>query len=257
MEPTPLLDSVKEIESPLNTDFLNDSSVRGYETRVMLENGEFGLDPNGTIRAVVFQDDARRQIEVSALYRRLNELEVFLKGNGYDPFLPKKLSPKQLEIFNLLEVTEKGGRNAIQRKRNAITAKENACGRFAVLTTSTLPWKDLIMEYRMRNEVEYDFSQLQSDLFLGIRGRSVQKSAEGGLLVNFLSLKLRLMLLNRMKESKLTDEMWIPKLMKVMRKLRITKVGDEWRLNEVTKKQREILSKLGIPLLRPSYQLDA
>jgi hypothetical protein len=67
--------------------------------------------------------------------------------------------------------------------------------------------------------------------------------------VNFLSLKLRLMLLNRMKESKLTDEMWIPKLMKVMLKLRITKVGDEWRLNEMTKKQREILSKLGIPLL--------
>jgi hypothetical protein len=37
--------------------------------------------------------------------------------------------------------------------------------------------------------------------------------------------------------------------MRIMRKLRITKVGDEWRLNEVTKKQREILSKLGIPLL--------
>ena len=57
------------------------------------------------------------------------------------------------------------------------------------------------------------------------------------------------MLLGKMKESKLTDEMWIPKLMRIMRKLRITKVGDEWRLNEVTKKQREILSKLGIPLL--------
>ncbi len=37
--------------------------------------------------------------------------------------------------------------------------------------------------------------------------------------------------------------------MKIMWKLRITKVGDEWRLNEVTKKQSEILSKLGIPQL--------
>ena len=242
-------DSVKEIESPLNTDFLGDSSVRGYETRVVLEEGEFNLDDNGTIRAVVFQDDARRQIEVSTLYRRLNEMESFLKGNDFDPYLPKKMSPRQLEIYNLLEVTDDDGRNSIERKRNAITAKENACGRFAVLTTSSLPWKDLMIEYRMRNEVEYDFSQLQSDLFVGIRGKSVQKSAEGGLLVNFLSLRLRLMLLNRMKESGLTDEMWIPKLMKIMKKLRITRVGNEWRLNEVTKKQREVLSKLGIPLL--------
>jgi len=37
--------------------------------------------------------------------------------------------------------------------------------------------------------------------------------------------------------------------MKVMRKLRITCVGGEWRLNEVTRKQREILSRLGLPLL--------
>lgn len=119
----------------------------------------------------------------------------------------------------------------------------------AVLTTSGLPWKDLMVQYRQRNEVEYGFSQLQSDLFAGIRGKSVQKSAEGGLLVNFLSLRLRLSLLEMMKSSGITDEMRIPKLMKVMRKLRITCVGGEWRLNEVTRKQREILSRLGLPLL--------
>ena len=243
-------DSVRDIDSPLNTDYLDDSTVRGYETKVSLTDGEFELDDqNGSIRAVVLQDDARRHVEVSTLYRRINEMERFLSENPYDPFLSRKMSLKQLEIFNLLEVTEDSGENNIQRKRNAITAKENGCGRFVVLTTSSLPWKDLMIQYRLRNEVEYDFSQLQSDLFVGIRGKSVQKSAEGGLLVNFLSLRLRLTLLNRMKKSGITDEMWVPKLMKVMRKLRITRVGEEWRLNEVTKKQREILSKLGLPLL--------
>ena len=242
-------DSVKDIESPLNTDFLDDSSVRGYETRVMLEEGEFSLDGNGTIRAVVLQDDLRRQVEVSTLYRRLNEMEKELSESDYDPLLPKKLSVRKLEIFNLLEVTEENGKNKVQRKRNAITAKENSCGRFALLTTSNLPWKDLMIQYRQRNEVEYDFSQLQSDLFMGIKGRSAQNSAEGGLLVNFLSLRLRLSLLDAMKTSGLVDQMWIPKLMLTMRKLRITMVGGEWRLNEVTKKQREIISKLGLPLL--------
>ena len=243
-------DSVKDIESPLNTDYLAGSSVRGYETRVVLEKGEFSIDPvNGPIRAVVFQDDARRQIEVATLYKRINEMESFLAEKEYDAFLPKKLSAKQLEIYNLLEVSETEGKYSIQRKRKAITAKENGCGRFAVLTTSGLPWKELMIEYRQRNDVEYDFSQLQSDLFMGIKGKSDQKSAEGGLLVNFLSLRLRLTLLDRMKSAGITDEMWIPKFMKIMRKLRITLVGDEWRLNEVTKKQRELIAKLGLPLL--------
>ena len=68
---------------------------------------------------------------------------------------------------------------------------------------------------------------MQSDLFVGIKGKYVQKSAEGGLLVNFLLLRLRLILLGKMTGPRLTDEMWIPRLMKIMRKLRITKVGDE------------------------------
>ena len=60
-----------------------------------------------------------------------------------------------------------------------------------------------------------------------------------------------------MRSAGVTDEMWIPKFMKIMRKLRITLVGDEWSLNEVTKKQRELIGKLGLPLLRPRYQLSA
>ena len=186
---------------------------------------------------------------MATLYKRINEMESFLAEKEYDAFLPKKLSAKQLEIYNLLEVSETEGKYSIRRKRKAITAKENGCGRFAVLTTSGLPWKELMIEYRQRNDVEYDFSQLQSDLFMGIKGKSDQKSAEGGLLVNFLSLRLRLTLLNRMRSAGITDEMWIPKFMKTLRKLRITLVGDEWRLNEVTKKQRELIAKLGLPLL--------
>lgn len=48
------------------------------------------------------------------------------------------------------------------------------------LTTSELPWKDILIEYRQRNDVECGFLQLQSGLFMGIKGKSDQKSAEGG-----------------------------------------------------------------------------
>ena len=154
--------------------------MRGYETRVVLEEGEFSIDAeNGGIRAAVFQDDARRQAEIATPYRRINEMESVLAEKVFDAFLPKKPSSGQLETCNLLDVSEKDGRYVFQRKRKAITAKENGCGRFAVLTTSGLPWKDLPIEYRQRNDVECGFLQLRSGLFTGIKGKSDRKSAEG------------------------------------------------------------------------------
>lgn len=110
---------------------------------------------------------------------------------------------------------------------------------------------------RAGNDVECGFSRLRSGLFTGIKGESDRKSAEGGLLVNFLSLRLGPALLNRMRSSGITDETWIPELMKVLRKPRINLVGDERRLNEVTGKQRELIGELGLPLIWPRYQLVA
>ena len=63
-----------------------------------------------------------------------------------------------------------------------------------------LLWWELLIQYRMRNGVEYDFSQHQSVL-VGLIGKSDQDSAEGGLLVNFLSLRLHITPIERVKKS--------------------------------------------------------
>ena len=241
-------ESVSEITSPLTTESLCDSVVRGFESGVEIVDNKFERSASqNRIRAVVFQDDDRRTKEISTLYRRLNELERSLISMRYDRFIAKRLSVRELEMLNMLELSEAAdGMFSVERKRNAISAKENACGRFAVLTTSDKNWKDLLIQYRMRNDIEYDFSQIQSDLFIGSKGKSTQESAEGGLFVNFLSLRLRLTLLERMRASGLLDTMWIPDLLRVLKKLKISHIGDKWRLNEVTKAQRDIFEGLKI-----------
>ncbi len=100
----------------------------------------------------------------------------------------------------------------------------------------------------MRNGVEYDFSQLQSDLLVGLCGKSDQDSAEGGLLVNFLSLQLRITLIEHMKKSPLAGKMWVPDVINLLKKLKMSCVGGKWRLNEVTKSQKELFKQLGIKL---------
>ncbi|MBR1452270.1 MAG: hypothetical protein IJ592_02080 [Candidatus Methanomethylophilaceae archaeon] len=247
-----LSESVRDIDSPLNTDYLARSVVRGYETFVRLEDDDLvkaSKDDEGAIRALVFQDDSRRTKEIATLYSRIGELENRLSGKKYDRFARKKLTHKEQQIADLLEFSEDGdGKTVVTRKRNAISAKENACGRFAVVTTSKKHWLDLLVQYRLRNGVEYDFSQLQSDLYVGITGKSDQNSAEGGLLVNFLSLRLRLTLINLLKEKGLAGNYWVPDVINTLKKLKISCIGGKWRLNEVTKAQRELFEALEVKI---------
>ena len=247
-----LSESVKEIDSPLTTDCLAGSVVRGYETYVKLEEDDLVKakgDDEGAIRALVFQDDSKRTKEISTLYSNIGELESRISGTRYDRFVRKKLTQREKRIANLLEFSEgPEGNTVVTRKRNAISARENACGRFAVVTTSKSRWLDLLVQYRLRNGVEYDFSQLQSDLYVGITGKSDQDSAEGGLLVNFLSLRLRLALINLLKEKDLAGKYWVPDVINVLKKLKISCIGGKWRLNEVTKAQRELFEALDVSI---------
>ena len=131
-------------------------------------------------------------------------------------------------------------------KRNAISTMENACGRFAIFTTSEKSWLELLVQYRVRNGVEYDFSQSQTDLYVGITGMSDRDSAEGGPLVNFLSLRLGLTLINLLKEKNLVGKYWVPDVVNTMKKLKISFIGGIWRLNEVTKAQRGLFEALDV-----------
>ena len=245
----PLLsESVGKVDTPSNTDMVGGDVVRGYETGVVMLDKEFKRASEAerdVIRVVVIQDDSRRLAETTNLYSRISDLEKRLNGRSESDGLPM-LKKKEVETLNLFEQTYENGTLRLVRKRNAISAKENACGRFALMTTSERDWKGLLIEYRARNDVEYDFSQLQSDLFDGVKGKSDQESAEGGLMVSFLSLRLRTALLNRMKENGLTDRMWISDVMGIMRKLKISQVGGRWRLNEMTRAQKDIFEGLGI-----------
>ena len=245
-------ESVGQIDSPLNSDYLTGRVVRGYETHVKLVDDEFVKatgDDDGAIRAVVFRDDNRRNKEVNTLYSRITDLESRLSGTEYDRFLRRKLSKRDTETAEMLEFTEgPDGKTIIERKRKSITAKDNKCGRFAVITTSELPWREPLIQYQMRNGVEYDYSQLRSDLLVGLSGKSDQDSAEGGLMVNFLSLRLRIILIERMKKSPLAGKMWVLDVINLLKKLKMSCVGGNWRLNEVTKSQKELFKQLGIKL---------
>lgn len=248
--------SIKDLRSPLNTQYIGRTAVRASEHEVVLVNDgtEFELyspKKHGKdaerIRVVVFQDDDTLHMETDNLYRRMKEFEDMMKDRPYDPYIRKKLTKSESEIAELYELEEGDDGNTVcKRRRKAIARKENQCGRFAIMTTSKLNWIDLLIRYRKRNDIEYDFSELQSDMFNGVKGKQAQDSAEGSLFVNFLSIRLRNLLVDRMKDSDLCGDYWVPDVMKELGKLKISHISGSWKLNIVTAKERRIFEALKV-----------
>ena len=132
------------------------------------------------------------------------------------------------------------------RKRNAITASENACGRMVVLTTSDDSWDEVLVRYRGRNDVESDFRMLKADLQGGVKCLQTDLSADGMIFIQFISLILRCELFRTLKKSRLYGKYWLPDILNELGKLKATKIGNRWILNEVSKRQRTIYEALGI-----------
>jgi len=234
-----LSEAVRHIENPETTDVLEGSVVRCRETRREVGGRE--------VRVLVFQDDRRRQAETGSLYSVLTSLEKKLSGRPWEERLDG-LSGSETDDLSMLELCEEGGKTAVRRKRNSVSARENRCGRFAVVTTSELPWKDVLARYRKRNDIEHQFSQLKSDLGGGVTNLSDACSAQGAVLVEFAALILRTEVMNRLRRKDLIRSVQVPKVIGVMNKLKITFVGSEWRLNELTKEMRDVFSALDVPL---------
>ena len=104
----------------------------------------------------------------------------------------------------------------------------------------------ILVRYRGRDDVESDFRMLKTDLQGGVKCLQTDLSADGMIFIQFISLILRCELFRTLKECKLYKRCWIPDVFNELSKLKVTKIGDKWLLNEVSRKQRTIFESLAI-----------
>ncbi|MPM16849.1 hypothetical protein SDC9_63231 [bioreactor metagenome] len=137
---------------------------------------------------------------------------------------------------------------AVERKRNAMSFELNKCGKIIILTTSDDDALDILVRYRLRNEAEKLFETLKDELEGGVNYLSSHNSVSGMIFAEFVLVSLRYVLAERLREAELPGKVWIPDVLGLMNKLKITYLNGKWRLNEVSKKQREMYSALGVPI---------
>ena len=232
-------ESVRNTNS-LNTAVFNGEIVRYFETMVKMGSRD--------VKAFSFLDEARRLDEITTLYSRMDSFERVLKDTKWTKGIHRRLRQQfGTDILRFFELSDDDGKIGSERKRNAITAKENACGRMVILTTSDGTWDSVLSMYRQRNDVESDFRMLKSDLDGGVKYLQTDGAADGLIFVQFVSLMLRCELMNRIRKNKYTNgKIWYPDVMNELSKLKASKMGDRWILNEVSKKQRLLFEGLGV-----------
>jgi transposase len=235
-------ESVQKMNSE-NTYLFGSTVIRVYETVVKVGERK--------IRALSYLDEARRNDEMTTLYSKICDFERRMKDTGWHPRIHRQLvkngDKEMLRYFSLSE-----GDNGIvktERKRNAITSRENVCGRMIILTTSAERWDPVLSSYRERNDLEAEYRMLKTDIEGGVKNMRSDASADGMIFVQFVSLILRSVLAKKIRSSeKLYTKVWLPDVIGELLKLKVSKIGGHWVLNEVTKKQRELYEALNIPV---------
>jgi len=231
-------ESVRNISSA-NTDYFNGSVIRHWDTEVKVGDLE--------LNAYVFLDEKRRGDEIESLYLRLQTYETQINGRKWTKGIHKLLRLQYgTEVLRFLELKDDNGIIRTERKRNALTACENACGRMVILSSSRESWDKVLMRYRGRNDIESDFRILKSHLSGGVKCLQNDVSADGMIFIQFLALILHCELFRRLRESAIYKKYWIPDIMNELGKLKVTLIGKKWILNEVSKKQRTILEALRV-----------
>jgi transposase len=197
------------------------------------------------LNAFLVMSEKRRAEERRTLFSRLEELEKEFADKDWHPGVPGELAAWAHDLETCLEASDDGGKVRVVRKRNAISQLANRCGKTILLTSRDMTWKDALTVYRQRDEAEAGFDQLKNELQTLPLRVSGMATLQGLLLVLFLSLLLRGLLLRRAREANLLGKIWTEEMLRILGMLKVTLIGQQWRVNEVTRKQRELFEALG------------
>lgn len=187
------------------------------------------------------------EAERVAAAKKAEEL-VQLKNDG-------KMVPPALRQTHghFLTKVEKDEKEVWQRNDRAIEEACRYAGMFVLRSNTVANPFEALRIYGMRNAVELDFNQFKNWLD-GDRLRCTETSYLGKLFITTLGTSLRMMMLNRLRANR-GEDLPVPydSLDGVFSKLRSVLADKRpqahaWVCRTLTKKQREMLTLLGVPL---------
>jgi transposase, IS4 family protein len=151
------------------------------------------------------------------------------------------------------EYTLPDGKREWRRCNEKIKESLQFAGNFAIRTNEFSNPFDALRVYQQRQAVEFDFNQLKNAIECS-RLRCTEKTYRGKLFVCTLATSLRLMMLQRIRSNETAQLRLrgdsLPQALMLLRRMRAVRHrnANRWVAGTITKKQRDVLMLLGLPL---------
>ena len=233
------------IRSPQHTHVWQGEAVSVYESTI-----DFG---KSRLRVIVCLNYARETKERSALYARIAEAEEYLNGREYDAAFISEFREHHQFLTELLSLREADGKIVTRRREAKFLNVEAKLGRTILLTTSQEPWAAVLSAYQQRSKLEIQFRVRKSRLESGVSCLASPESWAGQAYLDFIALILRTALDNRLRQQPSLSDCQPADVLNEMSKLKIVKIGEDWRLSALTPKQKEYCRALKIALPVDNY----
>jgi len=204
-----------------------------------------------TYNAYVYYDPVREHSEMMHFYAHLHDIIERLEGRVIrqweDPSTVVNDVAGNFRTYIRWEL--KGNRFHVSVRDKAVSQRVNLMGSMVLIYNGNYDRDYVLGMYKERELVEKMFRALKNDIS-GIPLRVHKTSVVRGIIfVHFLALILRFRLLRMLKSSGLIEDYSIPKLILELSKIKRVVLADGKTITtEISKKQRNIIKKLGLTI---------
>lgn len=219
------------------------NDTREYE--LVLDDDERFKDVPKDMRMKAYAcHDSRRSAEdLNTLMAALHGIEQKLKG--MDPHAAvnglKRIAGGYAKYFDL-SVTD--GKLNIERKNNAMSFAYNRGGTFVMFSNGLDSWDDMMACYDCRAYVEQAFDASKNELDGGRWRVSDLETARGRLVIKFVALILWCTMAAELRKEKRPEP--VRTVLQSLDDILAVGSKDRWRVLEITKKNRTVMSSFGI-----------
>ncbi|MGP8329894.1 MAG: IS1634 family transposase, partial [Methanosarcinaceae archaeon] len=231
----------KEVKLPQYLQKLNKKPIFVKPVTLTLNGSE--------IEGYCYYDPKREQDERNTFYSRLHDIIEYVQKKAIPSWKKPVAAFKERakEMANYLNWTVVEDHFEITIKKNAVTRRVNRMGCFFIFYRGEFDWMMCLSTYRERDIIEKGFDTLKNDLQALPLNAKTESTIRGLLFVNYLSLIVRIRLINQMRESGLLKNYTVEKLLLELEKIKkIQLANEDVIVSEITKKQNDILEVLGL-----------
>jgi len=235
---------MKELEQAVNAFMYEDEAFFHVEGEIEAGGREvkFHIYSNGKRKAEGTENIVRRMTEIedavkSREFQTTEEVEEFIEGQFRGG-------------SRLYSIKVREGQVQLRRRQKAITRRINMLGKMILLCSEAgMDRIEVLRLYRKKDFIEKAFEVLKNEIDNGRLRVSNLWTLEGRLFVMFIALILYTALSNKMTEGNLYKKHTLSEVLFELKKLRMVEMLNGKRyLTEITKKQRTLYEKLGVPL---------